>query len=237
MKHDFNNYKFRASSAGKLMTEPKKGSKESISETTKTYLLECYIGLAYGRKKEIISKTLQKGLAQEEDSLTLLSRVEKTFFKKNDDQFSNDWLRGTPDIIHILPEGKKIIRDIKTSWDIFTFFNAKVSQINKDYWFQLQVYMDLTGAETAFLDYCLVNTPPALIESEKRKFLWNQGIVNPNDDVEMEAFAVIEKNCLFDDIPMTERIHTKVIDRNQDDINRLHDRIIQCREYMNETFN
>jgi hypothetical protein len=231
MNHDWKNQRFRASQTGALMTDPRSKS-ETISETTKTYLIEVYINVMYGRKKEIISKAMQKGLMQEEDSLTLLSRVEKTLFLKNEENLKNDWLTGTPDIIHILPDGKKLIRDTKTSWDIFTFFKAKTNGIDKGYYWQLQSYMDMAGAENASLDYCLVNTPPALIESEKRKFMWNQGIINPDDEISAEAFATIEKNCLFDEIPIEQRVHSIPIERNQEDINRLHARVEQCREWM-----
>jgi hypothetical protein len=214
------------------MTDPRSKS-ETISETTKTYLIEVYINVMYGRKKEIISKAMQKGLMQEEDSLTLLSRVEKTLFLKNEENLKNDWLTGTPDIIVRDEKSLPIlIRDTKTSWDIFTFFKSKTNGIDKGYYWQLQSYMDLAGAENASLDYCLVNTPPALIESEKRKFMWNQGIINPDDEISAEAFATIEKNCLFDDIPLSERVHSIPIERNQEDINRLHARVEQCREWM-----
>jgi hypothetical protein len=236
MNHDWGKQRFRASATGLLMTDPRSKS-ELISETTKAYLIEVYINVMYGRKKEIISKAMQKGLMQEEDSLTLLSRVEKTLFVKNEENLKNDWLTGTPDIIHILPDGKKFIRDTKTSWDIFTFWKAKTNGIDKGYYWQLQSYMDLTGAENASLDYCLVNTPPALIESEKRKWAWNQGIINPDDEISQEAFAVIEKNCIFDDIPIEQRVHSIPVARNQEDINRLHERIELCREWMQTNLN
>jgi hypothetical protein len=236
MIHDWSKQRFRASATGLLMTDPRSKS-EMISETTKAYLIEVYINVMFGRRKEIISKAMQKGLMQEEDSLTLLSRVEKTLFVKNEENLTNDWLTGTPDIRHWDAEKKKIIRDTKTSWDIFTFWKAKTNGIDKGYYWQLQSYMDLDNAETSYLDYCLVNTPPALIESEKRKFLWNQGIVNSDDEISREAFETIERNCIFDDIPIEKRVHSLLINRNQEDINRLHERVVLCRNWMNANLN
>jgi hypothetical protein len=163
--------------------------------------------------------------------------VRKQFYKKNEDHLENDFVKGTPDLFdgETIKTATKII-DIKSSFDIFTFFKSKMDAINKDYYWQIQTYLDLTGTTSGELVYCLVDTPDTIVEGQKRRFMWDAGIKG-EDEFNHEAFEMIDKLSKYDDIPMTERIHTKVIERNQDDINRLHDRIIQCREYMNETFN
>jgi hypothetical protein len=56
------------------------------------------------------------------------------------------------------------------------------------------------------------------------------------DELRQEALAVIEKNCTFDDIPINERINLIEVPRNQEDIDRLHDRVLLCRKWMNENF-
>lgn len=227
---NFNKIKFRASGNGKLMTAPRtKG--ETLSETTKAYLVEVYIQLKYGRRPDIVNQFIQKGLMVEESAITLLSEITGAFIVKNEQHFSNDWVTGTPDIIT-----PPLIRDIKSSWDIHTFFKSKMGTVNKDYYWQMQTYMDLTGCTEASLDYCLVNTPEVLIEGEKRKFMWNSGIVNPDDEISQDAYDAIEKACRFDDIPIAERLHSVKIERNQDDINRLHERIELCREWMSQNF-
>jgi hypothetical protein len=229
MRHDFSKTRFRSSQTGKLMTDPRSKS-EILSETTKDYLVQVFINMQYGRQKDIASKYLLKGTLVEDNGITLLSRIHKEFYVKNEDHLSNDFLTGTPDIIT-----DNSIIDIKCSWDIFTFWKSKTGAINKDYYFQLQSYMDLTGKTEAQLCYCLVNTPDNLIEGEKRKLQWSTGIME--GELSAEMLEAIEKNCKFDDIPIEERIHIINIQRNQDDINRLHERVIQCREYLNSTFN
>ena len=220
---------FRCSQLGKLMTEPRSKS-ETLSETTKEYCREVYINQKYGRKKDITNKYIQKGLMVEEDSLTLLSRYQHQFFVKNKERFVNEYICGTPDIIL-----DDCIPDIKSSWDIFTFFKSKMEPVNKDYYWQLQGYMWLTGRKHAQLIYCLVNTPDILINDQKRKFMWNAGILDENPITE-EVFTEIERNCIFDDIPIEERIHIKNIEYHEEDIQRLQQRIIQCREYIMSTF-
>ncbi|MDD4921769.1 MAG: hypothetical protein PHS30_04720 [Bacteroidales bacterium] len=217
------------------MTDPRSKS-ETISETCKAALIEKYIQIKYGREKDIVSRFLQKGTLAEEDSVTLLSRIRGQFYRKNKTNLKNRWLTGTPDLYEgDSIERAAVIYDIKTSWDIFTFWKAKTTQINKDYYFQLQSYMDLTGAKVAYLVYCLVNTPDVLIEAEKRKFAWNSQTVE-NGQLCPEALAEIERLCVYDDIPLAERVHIIRIDRSQDDIDRLHARVEQCRVWMAETF-
>jgi len=227
---------FRCSQLGKLMIEPRSKT-ETLSETTKKYLAEVYASVKYGRKKDIVNKYIQKGLMVEEDAITLLSRLDKQMFLKNEVHLKNDFIMGTPDIYEGPDiEHAEVITDTKASWDIFTFFAAKTESINKDYYWQGQGYMALTGAKLFKLRYCLVDTPDVLINDAKRKFMWSAGILDENTITE-EAFAEIEKNCLFNDIPIPERVHTIEIQYNQDDVNRLYMRIEDCRDYIQKTFN
>ena len=61
-------FKIRASSAGKLMTNPKNKT-ETLSETTKTYLEEYLKEQIYGVRKEIDSKYITKGIELEDDAI------------------------------------------------------------------------------------------------------------------------------------------------------------------------
>jgi len=92
----FDSYKFHPSSLGLIMTESR--TKEPIGETAKAHLLQCWIEETYGRRKDISNKYIEKGIAQEEDSITLYSLVTKKFHKKNTEAISNDFFVGTPDL-------------------------------------------------------------------------------------------------------------------------------------------
>jgi hypothetical protein len=223
-----NNILFRCSQLGSLMTEPKSKT-EMISETTKKYLIEVYAYLKYGRRADIVNKYVQKGLAVEEDSITLYSRITGDLFLKNEETMQNEFIKGTPDL-----KTDPII-DIKSSWDIFTFLKAKNSPLDKGYYWQLQGYMWLTGTLNAKLAYCLVNTPEQLINDQKRKFMWNANMIDESE-LSVAAFEEIERNGVYDDIPMSERLHTFDIAFNPEDIERLKQRIIDCRLYMQNNF-
>ena len=225
---------FRCSSLGYIMTEPRSKS-ETLSETTKTHLVDKFVSAKYNRENDIQNKYINKGLAVEEDSITLYSRVNKTFFSKNERTLVNDFISGTPDLfVGNEIENAQIIIDIKSSWDIFTFFRTTQDKLNKMYYWQLQGYMALTCAKSARLVYCLVNTPEALIYDEKNKLKWKMGVINPDTDENfIAACDELDKVMKYDDVPMEERVNEITVERNDADIERLYERVKQCREYMN----
>lgn len=79
------------------------------------------------------------------------------FVLKNEKYFEDDYFCGTPDLIL-----EDEILDIKNSWDCFTFPLFENEIPTKDYFYQLQVYMHLTGKRKARLVYVLLNTPEDL---------------------------------------------------------------------------
>ncbi|MCA6513917.1 MAG: hypothetical protein IM569_13765 [Chitinophagaceae bacterium] len=229
---DFSKTLFRCSSLGHIMTEARGAG---LSETTKTHLINVYVSNKYGRRDDIQGKYIEKGLAVEEDSITLYSRIKQSFFKKNDSHISNSWIKGTPDLY----EGFSIeqathIVDIKSSWDIYTFMRVLTKDVNKMYYWQLQGYMDLTGATSATLAYCLVDTPVQLIEDEKGRLMWKMGVATNENPLYLEACEELEKAMTFGDIDMRERLIEFKIERNDADILRMHKRVEDCREWLND---
>ena len=150
-------FKLRASAGGKLATNPRSKT-ELLSETTKTYIKEWLTEQIYGVKKEISSKYLTKGIELEDEAIEyLVANSDLPFFLKNDERFEDEYFVGTPDIVT-----DEFIIDIKCSWDCFTFPLFEEEIPNKDYFYQLQIYMHLTGVKKAKLVYILMNTPQEL---------------------------------------------------------------------------
>ena len=193
-------FKIRASASGKLMTRPRSKS-EVLSKTTKSYLQEWTKEQIYGVRKSIKSKYLDKG-NQVEDAAIDYASAEKgwLFAEKNEEYFEDEFFCGTPDVIL----DDKII-DIKSSWDCFSFplfFNGIP---NKDYYYQLQTYMYLTGKTKAQLVYVLMNTPEELTFEE--------------------SFDYTEINSKY-------RIKIFDIDYDEEVIEELKNKVIESREYI-----
>lgn len=223
----FDNYKFHCSSIGSLMTEARtKG--DLFGETCKAHMLECWIEETYGRTKDLTNQYVEKGNLVEEDSMTLYSRVTKRFYTKNLQQFENEFICGTPDIIN----NREVI-DLKSSWSIHTFYGCVHKAMNKDYLWQINGYMDLIPCDTGKLVYVLVNTPDVIVEQEKSKLRYKMGLIDPESNgVYQMAASQIEKNNNFDDIPISSRYMEFDVARM--DMSKVYDKIKACRIFMNE---
>jgi len=230
----FDDYNFHPSSLGLILTESR--TKEPLGETAKNHLMECFVSRVYGRNKDITNKYIEKGILAEEDSIDLYTLVKDRLFIKNTDVLSNDFFVGTPDLFEgpTIKEATVII-DLKTSWDIFTFHQVIPKPLNKMYFWQLQAYMDLTGAKVGKLVYCLVNTPLKLVEDQKKKLMWTMGVIDPDtDEAYLKACQEVDRNSNYDDIEIEKKYIEFTIDRDEDAISKAHDRVILCREFLND---
>lgn len=223
----FDNYKFHCSSLGSLMTEPR-SKNDGLSETCKAELMKCYIREVYGRIDDIENKYLQKGTMTEEDGITLYSEVKKELFFKNEETFVNEFLVGTPDIIK-----KRQVKDIKSCWDIHTFFAKLYKPEEKKYHYQLNGYASIVpDIDSMQLVYVLVNTPDVLIEQEKSKLKYKMGIIDPDaNPAYLEACEHIDKNSLFNDIPKEKRYIEFEIKKL--DMEPVYTRVKECRNFLN----
>lgn len=250
---------FRCSSLGHLMPGPRE-KEGTIQKGTITHLVDVYVSAVWKRRDDILNKYLEKGTVREEDSITLLSRVTKKFFKKNDQRLFNDWITGEPDIFQgAAISHADVTYDTKTSWSATTFFRAKNSPLDDDYYWQGMGYMDLTGAKEHNVAYCLVNSPANLISDEKYRLAKAMGVIDGKaSDEYKKRCQQIEINHIFDmqhfiqenpgfdldsdlkewshDIPMKQRVHIFNVKRDDAKIKAIHDRVDQCRKYMEETF-
>lgn len=227
---DFSDYKFRCSSLGALMTDPR-SKPEAISETAKAELVKVYIKEVYGREKEITSKFIAKGLAVEEDSITLLSRVKKSFLVKNTKRATNDFITGEPDIV------SPSLFDTKSCWDLHSFYAHKTKTLSKDYYYQMLGYCDLFGFDSGIIAFCLIDTPLGMIEDEKRKLFYKMNVPTMENPEYLKACEQLEKEMTFSDIPMEERIHEVEVKRHPAEMEKVYERIQLCREWLNEFSN
>lgn len=229
---NWNETLIRASSVGYLMTEPvAKADKEAgvLSKTAQKHLIEVYIAEKYGRKRDIQTKQMKKGIEAEQDSIDLLSMYLKLPFSKNEERFKNDFITGLPDIIN----GDTII-DIKSSYDLWTFLGNIPDKLDNLYYWQMQSYMWLTGTRKATIAYCLVNTPESIIQQEKYYLLKKMDVISEESPEFIKEAMKIEFNMTFDDISINERILTFNVNRSEDDILRIENKVLKARTFLQE---
>ena len=154
--------KFRCSSLGKLMTEPKSKT-EVLSVGAKTYIRELAAQEIFGVDFVVSSKAMEKGVEAEGDSIDLLNSVRGLSLVKNTERRSNEFITGECDLFDA---SAKRGHDIKTSWSIATFPITVADCEDKLYEWQMRGYMALWDAEEWEVNYCLVDTPERLIAFE-----------------------------------------------------------------------
>ena len=169
---------FRCHMIGSII--PAEAARVKFTQEAMDKMIQIYNFSAHNRREEIKSKYLEKGNEREEDNLTLISRVTKTVFNKNEDRLENKWISGVPDTYlgKAIREALETI-DVKTSWSKNTFDSARVKALDKDYVWQGHGYMGLTGAKQHRVYFGLVNGTAKLILDEKRKEQWRLGILDP----------------------------------------------------------
>lgn len=155
--------KIRASSVGKIMTNPRSKSEGILSTGAKTYLREIAKQEIFGIEFEVDSKEMAKGREVEEDSIALLNSVRGLALVKNTERRSNAWITGECDLYD--PSTRKGY-DLKSSWSAKTFPGWLPDCEDSTYEWQMRAYMWLWDADEWEVVYALVDTPERLIGFE-----------------------------------------------------------------------
>lgn len=216
-------FKIRASACGSIM------GVKGLGKTGESYCESWLKEQIYNRRKEFTSKYTDKGNIMEDNSLDFIAEMlDYGMLVKNELFKENDFCTGTPDVIL-----KDHIIDVKNSWDCFTFplFDTEVP--NKDYYWQAQVYMFLFDLSKYKLIYVLSDTPAHLIEREAFYYAKQNGY----EELDMDIYEDFVKKMTYPDIPNEKKIKVFEIERNESDIEKIKERVIECRNYINKLLN
>jgi hypothetical protein len=216
---------FRASSIGDLMTESRSKS-EKLSKTAKSYIQKVFKEREFGYYENINSKAIDKGIENEDEAIQLASEVLCwDFVIKNEEKYSNEYINGTPDVIT-----KDLLADIKCSWNMGTFPIFEDEIPTKNYWWQLQSYMWLTGHSTSELVYVLTNTPEQIVEDEIRRMHWKLNKI----DEDLDLREAVQSQHTFDHIPNNLRIKRFIVERDEQAIEQIKEKVELCRNYYEQ---
>ncbi len=227
---DFSQTKIRCSSLGSLFTDPKsKADKDAgeLSKTAKTHLVEVYADTRWGRYEEITSKEIEKGNLCEADIIEILGFADNKPYKKNTERKTNEWITGEADIVD------EIIIDSKASWNAVSYLKRIIETLDSDHWYQLQGYMMLWDKPAARVSYVLVNCPFSILQNEKRSLLYRMNVATEENAEYKLAAQILEKNRIFDDIPIEERIFNIDIPRDENIIKQIPAKVQKARDFLN----
>jgi len=231
----------RPSQVGALMTQGRKKD-EVWGQTAMDVIHEAVLFHKYAiEPQEIINAKLEKGVLNEAKNIDLAAQV-LGWFDVNSNapkiRLVNEFIIGEPDV------NTSILADIKSSWSANTFPWFE-NPNNKDYFYQMQCYLWLTGKQQAELVYVLSNHPPHIIASETKRltyyyadrpFLFSEA--NSIEDLwtmaEQKAEAIVMKEAIIDHIPIEKRVKRFVIERDEEAIEAIKNRIIEARKKFDE---
>lgn len=251
-------FKIRCSAIGEIMTEGKnsggltetqardlaelqaKGSKSKrvaeliekrdrppeLSATAKTHCQNWLREQLYGRKKEINSKYCEKGNSVEDASIRFLNEITFSDYVKNEEYKENDYMTGTCDIKDICS-----IRDVKNSWDCYTFPLFDNGIKNAMYKWQLQGYMELYDKDIGYLDYLLMDAPLHMIIQEAKNVAYKKNL--DYDDI----FSEVHRMMTFSDVDNKHKHKEFIVNRDRQEIEKVYERVKMCRKYIADLIN
>lgn len=230
-QQDFSNVLIRCSSLGCLFTEPRdKKAKEAgeLSATAKKHLVRVYIQEVWNRRRDITTKQMDKGKLCQDAATLIFSRIDGRFYETNTERRSDDWITGEMDII---PQEDLGI-DIKCSWDHETFADNLISDLDDGYLYQAQGYMKLWNLSRFKVSFCLVSAPESILYRERQKLLNNMNVISDESPEFLEAWDEMERNLTFEDIPIHQRVYSFFIERNDEIIEQIPQKVQKAREFL-----
>lgn len=219
-----------------------------FSDTCMGYMIEWILEKKYNRLKTFTSRFTDKGNITEQAGFQLIQEMvfDGAFLSKNQKPYYDDFKTGVPDVIH-----NKTVIDNKSSYTLFTFPIGETEIESKGYDYQLDVYMDLVGVEDSLLCFTLNDTPYSIIEDEIKNLAYRR-YRDTMEVPDQEAYEIVKNHCFtleglrerkalygnadtsdFVEIPKHKRIIAFPKKKNQDNIDRLHKRVLECREWIN----
>jgi|SRR6478736_3689043 len=215
----------------------KRDAPPELSETAKAFVRKVWLKNEKQIVKEIKSKFLDKGVFNEEDAIALISDVDGLHYSKNEERRRNEDHEGECDIFKDLGH-KKIVHDVKCSWDAETFMCATS---NANYEWQGRIYMELWDADEFHLRYCLVDCPPHLVAKEK-EFAWRKyfsDTMNEEEQANLETmmqpiYNQIDLNLVYSEgnrFTKEERVKTFIFYRDAEKMKEMKEAVKLAREY------
>jgi hypothetical protein len=213
-----------------LFTEPKDAAAKKngdLSQTAKSHLISIYIAEYWGRKTELSNKEVLKGKLVEPESIKIISILDGEIYEKNTERKSNEWITGECDI-----NALTMTIEAKSSWSAESFLPQLTTPLDKMLEYQGYGYMWLWDKPQHKVCHVLCNTPDILIQGELRKLLYSMDVISEESHEYKEAAAELMKNMIFDDIPIQERCISRIVERNEEIIEQIPQKVTKAREFL-----
>lgn len=208
-----------------------------LSVGAQNYLVEVYSRERYGIRRASaggVGKSWQyKGSALETEGVELLSKVNNIPYSKETELISDDYFLGICDINCTV---KKIILEVKTSWNAANFMKTKKEnyKLPAEIFGQVQGYLHLYKVQKGQVCYVLVNTPQHLIEQEWANLFKRYSYGEITREKYDEGCYKLEGFYDYNKIPEKKRIIRIDVNYSPDYIAKAKTKVDMARVWLNE---
>jgi len=236
----------------KLLEKKNTPYHELLPKTMTSELRKIHRSETFGRNFSFTNKYVQKGIAQEEQAISVFQTYRREFNKinfpleNNKKRLSNDYVSGEADFTDTNNfENCNEGFDTKCSWELETF-PFKGDSLDTAYECQNQVYMWLSGAKKWTTVYVLVNVTEDLLHKEKMKWFYALGQPMDIDDKNYEEYQKQERELEirlifnYDEFVKSNPWHQMAVSRLEwieKELNiPLIDRVVEKESFYSESF-
>ena len=205
----------------------KRDAPPALSKGAKTHIKDIFFGEKFDFQKRFTNKFVQKGNEKETASMhALIKFLGLPMAVKNETHFSNDWIKGTPDLIF-----KALNFQVDTK-NVFypSGLDSFESEADRIYIEQAHGYNWLLGVDHGFVVKMLMNMPEHLLEKEAWILLKEAGLKTMTDDFMNEVRELYN----FEAKPIEDRIKIFKVTTTPADIQRIKTSCELGNDYLEE---
>lgn len=217
-----------------LSTKRQRWIDPKLSKVAINHLIRRYGFDKYNKRMASVANKqshLVKGNELEDESISIISGIDRIDYIKCKEVINNGYLLGVCDIIS--PKGDKLI-DVKTSWNINTFLPYLNSTLDRSYWFQMQGYLELYNVEVGEICFVLINTPQYLVDRERLKYTEKYLFGEISRERYDEEISRLELAFNYNKIPTKTKVIRFNIARCREVIPLIYRKVDKCRIWLNE---
>jgi hypothetical protein len=215
------------------------GRSDVLSPGCISKLKDLYVREKYHKQVVNIAKdyspAILNGTLSESKSLGMLSEIDGIRYKTHKKLIKNDHLKGILDAYSgkSARKASKVI-EVKTCANMQSLVNIIGSKdISSMYYWQIMGYLAITGADEGEICHCLVSYPERVIKDEINRFLFKAKSFDFDGEYIQTHIDRIRHNLTFDDIPIHERMYRFKVQRDDDAISRIYEKVKHCRKWLN----
>ena len=229
-QNKYDKYLIRLKNEGKIEGVSTGG----VSKLKDIYIKEKWHKEIVNGAKDYVPAVLN-GTLSEDKSLALISELDGITYKKHKSLIKNRYLKGILDC-YLGKSLKKIekVTDIKTAASMQSLLSLiKDEETTSKYYWQIMGYLAITGANEGEICHCLVSYSDRIINDEINKFLHrtkNLGFDGEYIDAQIHR---IKFNMTFDEIPIEQRVVRFNVQRDEDAIKNIYEKVKFCRKWLN----